>query len=68
MVVEHTWAPGCDIRLYVTTESHSVLNTFLVDLDGPENRDAIWEKTRQAWLHVYKVWANVTWGKRVSRP
>ena len=44
-----------NIRLYVTTEAHSTLNTLLVDIGEPETRDTIWEKTRLAWLRVYEV-------------
>eukprot|EP00040_Diaphanoeca_grandis_P044062 m.11148 g.11148 ORF g.11148 m.11148 type:complete len:505 (-) comp8686_c0_seq1:90-1604(-) len=54
LAVKRTWGARCDKLVFVTSEDDDDLGTLKVNLHGPEGRDKIWNKTKAAWLHVYK--------------
>eukprot|EP00054_Salpingoeca_dolichothecata_P017541 m.105512 g.105512 ORF g.105512 m.105512 type:complete len:120 (+) comp22495_c0_seq2:137-496(+) len=56
--VYDTWARGCDHHVFMSSETHPVLNVHDVHLSGPESRDKIWEKTIKAWKHTYNEFGN----------
>ena len=52
--VHDTWGSDCDVLLFVTTEKHPGLDVMVVDLPGPESRDYLWDKAKDAWHQVYR--------------
>eukprot|EP00041_Stephanoeca_diplocostata_P020239 m.450553 g.450553 ORF g.450553 m.450553 type:complete len:580 (+) comp21513_c0_seq1:170-1909(+) len=55
VAVNRTWGARCDFLLFVTSETpRNGLPSVVVDLHGPEARDKIWNKTKNAWKYVFE--------------
>lgn len=54
VAINATWGRKCTKLVFMTTEHYPDLNTVVLDIGGPEDRGRLWNKSREAWTHVYK--------------
>eukprot|EP00035_Acanthoeca_spectabilis_P026717 m.463945 g.463945 ORF g.463945 m.463945 type:complete len:505 (-) comp23235_c0_seq1:81-1595(-) len=52
--VNRTWGSRCDKLIFITTEDDSSIPARVLDLDGPESRTQLWNKSKIAWMHMYR--------------
>ena len=50
--VKRTWGRKCDILLFASTTEHAELTLLKVNVT--EERNALWDKAKQAWMILYK--------------
>jgi glycoprotein-N-acetylgalactosamine 3-beta-galactosyltransferase len=67
MAIKKTWGAGCDVLLFMTTQTHADLPTVVLDIGRNESRATLWRKSIQAWLHVYATYLEeVDWFMRAD--
>eukprot|EP00055_Hartaetosiga_balthica_P005315 m.15405 g.15405 ORF g.15405 m.15405 type:complete len:611 (+) comp4469_c0_seq2:136-1968(+) len=54
IAVKETWGRHCDKLVFVTTEGHPQLDTWIVDLPEQESRDMLWLKSIDAWQRAHR--------------
>lgn len=52
--INNTWGRECTYLVFVTSQNDPTLPTVVADLPGPDTRDALWAKTRWAFMYAYK--------------
>lgn len=53
VAVRDTWGRHCDKLVFMTTQQDDRFDTWLADLPGPESREMLWAKSKQAWMRTY---------------
>jgi glycoprotein-N-acetylgalactosamine 3-beta-galactosyltransferase len=53
--VMETWGRECDYLVFATSQTDPSLPTLVVNISGPDTRDALWTKTKTAWMHAYRT-------------
>jgi glycoprotein-N-acetylgalactosamine 3-beta-galactosyltransferase len=54
--VRRTWGRRCNKILFMTSANHSELETVI--LDGDDNRNELWNKTKKGFMHLYDHYLN----------
>jgi glycoprotein-N-acetylgalactosamine 3-beta-galactosyltransferase len=54
--VRRTWGRRCNKILFMTSANHSELETVV--LDGDDNREELWNKTKKGFMHLYDHYLN----------
>jgi epoxyqueuosine reductase QueG len=54
--VRRTWGRRCNKLLFMTSANHSELETVV--LDGDDNREELWNKTKKGFMHLYDHYLN----------
>ena len=48
-----TWGRLCDVFFYVSVQAVPGVDTLVMDLGQPDDREMLWRKSKAAWMYLY---------------